>query len=87
MEFYDIPTCILNELNRKTTDFTWGNKKHDFNQDILMTNTGNGGLSLTNISLKVQEQRVMWLKTVLSYEKDDFTRKLIEFNLGKMMEI
>ena len=25
----------------------------------------------------------MWLKTVLSYGKDDFTRKLVEFNLGK----
>ena len=48
-----------------------------------MTNRGNGGLGLTNISLKVQAQRVMWLKTVLSYGKDDFTRKLAEFNLGK----
>ena len=27
-----------------------------------MTNTGNGGLSLTNISLKVQAQRVMGSK-------------------------
>ena len=48
-----------------------------------MTNTSNGGLGLTNISLKVQAQRVMWLKTLLSYEKHDFTRKLVEFNLGK----
>ena len=70
-------------MNRETTDFIWENKKHDFNQDILMTNTGNGGLGLTNISLKVQAQRVMWLKTVLSYGKDDFTRKFVEFNLGK----
>ena len=82
-EFYDIPTYILSELNRETTDFIWGNKKHDFNQDILMTNTGNGGLSLINISSKVLAQRVMWLKTVLSYGKDDFTRKLVEFNLGE----
>ena len=74
-------------MNRETTDFIWKNKKHDFNQDILMTNTGNGGLGLTNISLKVQAQRVMWLKTVLSYGKDDFTRKLAEFNLGKMIDI
>ena len=58
-------------------------KKHDFNQDILMTSAGSGGLGLTNISSKVQAQRVMWLKTVLSYGKDDFTRKLVEFNLGK----
>ena len=62
-------------------------KKHDFNQDILMTNTGNGRLGLTNISLKVHAQRVMWLKTVLNYGKDDFTRKLVEFSLGKMMDI
>ena len=48
-----------------------------------MTNTGNGGLGLTNISLKIQTQRVMWLKTVLSYRKDDFSRTLVEFNLGK----
>ena len=48
-----------------------------------MTNTGCGGLGLTNISLKVQAQRVMWLKTVLSYGKDDFTGKVAEFNLGK----
>ena len=82
-EFYDIPTYILRELNRETTDFIWENKRHDFNQDILMTNTGNGGLGLTNISLKVQAQRVIWLKTVLSYGKDDFTRKLAEFNFGK----
>ena len=26
---------------------------------------------------------MMWLKTVLSYSKDDFTRKLVEFNLAK----
>ena len=38
-EFYDISTYILSELNRETTDFIWGNKKHDFNQDMLMTNT------------------------------------------------
>ena len=43
-EFYDIPTYILRELNRETTDFIWESKKHDFNQDILMTNTGNGWL-------------------------------------------
>ena len=48
VEFYDIPTYVLSELNRETTDFIWENKKHDFNQDILMTNTGNGGLGLTN---------------------------------------
>ena len=48
-----------------------------------MTNTGNGEPGLTNISLKVQAQRVMWLKTVLSYGKDDFTRKFTEFNLGE----
>ena len=42
-EFYDKLTYILSELNRETTDFIWGNKKHGFNQDILMTNTGNGG--------------------------------------------
>ena len=82
-EFYDIPTYILKELNRETTDFIWGNKKHYFNQNILMTNTGSGGLGLTNISLKIQAQRMMWLKTVLSYGKDDFTRKSVEFNLGK----
>ena len=28
-EFYDIPTYILSELNRKTTDFIWENKRHD----------------------------------------------------------
>ena len=48
-----------------------------------MTDTGSGGLGLTNISLKVQAQRVMWLKTVLTYGKDDFARKSVEFNLGK----
>ena len=48
-----------------------------------MTNIGNSGLGLTNISLIVQAQRVVRLKTVLSYGKDDFTRKLAEFNLGK----
>ena len=48
-----------------------------------MTNVGNSGLGLTNISLIVQEQRVVWLKAVLNYGKDDFTRKLAEFNLGK----
>ena len=26
---------------------------------------------------------MMWLKTVPSYGKDDFTKKLVEFNLGK----
>ena len=82
-EFYDIPTYISSELNRETTDFIWRNKKHNFNQNILMTKTGSGGLGLTNISLMVQAQRVMWLKTVLSYGKNDFTRKLVEFNLGK----
>ena len=48
-----------------------------------MTNTGNGGLGVRNIGLKLQAQRVICLKTVLSYGKDDFTRKLAEFNLGK----
>ena len=58
-EFYDIPTYILSGLNREATDFIWRNKKHDFNQDILMTNSGSGGLGLANISLKVQAQRVV----------------------------
>ena len=52
-----------------------------------MTNTGNGGLGLTKISLKVQVQRVMWLKTALSYGKNDFTRNLLGFNFGKMIDI
>ena len=55
-EFYDILTYILGELIRETTDFTWGNKKYDFNQDILMTNTGNDGLGLTNISSKYRHK-------------------------------
>ena len=49
-EFYDT-YIYISELNRETTDFIWRNKKHDLNQNILMTNTGNGGLGLTNISL------------------------------------
>ena len=69
------PKHVILNVKRKILEFIWNTKRPNVKYQILIQDYDNGGIKLPGIELRLQTQRVLWAKRLLT--GDDNVFKLI----------
>ena len=63
-----VPKWVILEVERLSFEFLW-NGKDRMKRNVVYQNYDDGGIRMTNYTLVVKSQRIMWLKRLIYGEK------------------